>query len=287
MIGVLLAGGTGSRLWPMTAGVSKQLLPIFNKPMIYYSLSSLMLAGIREIFVIVTPKDKPSFEGLLGDGEEFGVALHFLEQLEPLGIPHALGLVPAALHDQKVLLALGDNVFFGGNVGSAMAGQSFDGAHAFGVRVQNPSDFGVVTLSENGDPVSIVEKPKQPAGDLAIPGLYFLDSTCHKRLELLKPSQRGELEVVDLLKSYMSEGKLSIQVLPRGTAWLDTGRAESLARAGQFVEAVEANQGLLVGSPHEIAWRQGWISGSDLSQVAATHLGSDYGAKLSRLSGKA
>jgi glucose-1-phosphate thymidylyltransferase len=283
MIGVLLAGGTGSRLWPMTAGVSKQLLPIFNKPMIYYSLSSLMLAGIREIFVIVTPKDRQNFEALLGDGSEFGLTLQFLEQSEPLGIPHALGLVPTNVRSQKVLLALGDNVFFGGNVGSALADKVFDGAHAFGVRVHNPSEFGIVALSESGDPISLQEKPDQPSSDLAVPGLYFLDSSCFQRVEVLEPSLRGELEIVDLLKSYMSEGKLSIQVLPRGTAWLDTGRAESLARAGQFVEAVEANQGLLVGSPHEIAWRQGWITSAEVSRIAKGRIATDYGAKLARL----
>lgn len=284
MLGVLLAGGLGTRLWPLTAGSSKQLLPIYNKPMIYYSLSSLMLAGTRHIVIVVTPRDSKQFRHLLGNGDEFGATFTYVEQDKPLGIPHALALVPRHLRDDNVILALGDNIFFGGNVGSALAGRAFEGAHAFGVRVNNPSDFGVVTLGEDGTPERLEEKPLAPKSDLAVPGLYYMDSSCFERIERLQPSSRGEFEIVDLLRSYLFEGRLSVQVLPRGTAWLDTGRADSLARASQFVEAVEANQGLLIGSPHEVAWRQKWISTDKLRDIASSYPNSDYGRKLAKLS---
>lgn len=283
MIGLLLAGGAGSRLWPSTVGSSKQLLQVFNKPMIYYSLSTLMLAGVRKVFVVTTPDHLDSYKRLLSDGGEFGIEIEYLVQNQPNGIAETVKLLPKSLGYAKLLLALGDNLFFGSQVGSAMSFKDFSGALAFGVRVSNPSEFGVVVLDSNGKPVSLAEKPIETVSDIAIPGLYFLDESARDRTEALLPSSRGELEITSLLQSYLSDGLLTIEILPRGTAWLDTGKAQSLARASQFVEAVEANQGLLIGSPHEIAWRQGWVSSQEILAICGRYPGSDYAAKLSKL----
>ncbi len=271
----------------MTSAVSKQLLPIFNKPMVYYSLSTLMLAGIREVLVVVNPEDESSYKRLLGDGAEFGIRIDYVQQEEPLGIPHALTLVPEDKRSQRVLLMLGDNLFFGSNVGTSLSLKPETGALAFGVNVPNPSDFGVVTFDANGKPSGIVEKPTNSESNIAIPGIYFLDSSCFSKVEGISPSSRGELEITDLLLAYLNEGALKLEILPRGTAWLDTGKASSLARASQFVEAIEANQGLLVGSPHEVAWRQGWIDTSELLRASRVFSKSDYGAKLELLAATA
>lgn len=282
MIGLLLAGGAGSRLWPNTVGSSKQLLPVFNKPMIYYSLSSLMLAGIRSIYIVVSPEHLISYKRLLGDGDDFGVELQYLVQDQPNGIAETIKLLPESCASEKLLLALGDNLFFGSQVGTAMSVKDFSGALAFGVRVSNPSEFGVVVLDADGRPISLEEKPTQPVSDIAIPGLYFLDESARARAGTLRPSKRGELEITSLLESYLSDNLLSIEILPRGTAWLDTGRAQSLARASQFVEAVEANQGLLIGSPHEVAWRQGWVTSEEVIAICGRYSASDYALKLAR-----
>lgn len=267
----------------MTSAVSKQLLPIFNKPMVYYSLSTLMLAGVKEVLIVVNPEDESSYRRLLGDGSEIGIKIDYVQQEEPLGIPHALTLVPEAMRSQRVMLMLGDNLFFGSNVGTSLSLRPESGALAFGVNVPNPSEFGVVTFDSSGNPSSIIEKPLDSESNIAIPGIYFLDNSCFSKVQGISPSQRGELEITDLLMSYLNEGALSIEILPRGTAWLDTGKAGSLARASQFVEAIEANQGLLVGSPHEVAWRQGWIDASELLESSRAFSKSDYGAKLEAL----
>lgn len=283
MYGVLLAGGTGTRLWPSTLAISKQLIPIFNKPMIYYSLSTLLLAGARKIFVVVTEDNRAAYGRLLGDGKELGIELHYVIQDAPDGIAQAVDLVPTNSRTGKLVLGLGDNIFYGGAVGSSLSLRASEGALAFGCRVSNPSDFGVVEIDQTGSPVRLVEKPAHYVSNLAIPGLYFFDETVFERVKSIKPSDRGELEITDLLTTYLSDGLLTIEELPRGTAWLDTGKADSLARASQFVEAVESNQGVLVGSPHEIAWRQGWISSSELATICERSQTSDYGQKLSRL----
>lgn len=283
MIGLLLAGGAGSRLWPTTVGASKQLLQVFNKPMIYYSLSTLMLAGVRNVFVVVAPEHLCSYKRLLGNGGDFGIELQYLVQDQPNGIAETVKLLPDSHSSKKLLLALGDNLFFGSQVGSAMSGKDFSGALAFGVRVSNPSEFGVAVLDQSGKPISLAEKPAEPVSDIAIPGLYFLDESAKERAKALLPSTRGELEITSLLQSYLSDGLLTIEILPRGTAWLDTGKAQSLARASQFVEAVEANQGLLIGSPHEVAWRQGWATSEQIAAICGRYPGSDYAAKLAKL----
>lgn len=287
MFGVLLAGGSGSRLWPITSAVSKQLLPIFNKPMVYYSLSTLMLAGVRDVLVVVNPHDLESYKRLLGDGSSLGISIEFAVQPQPLGIPHALDLVPRAKRQSRVMLMLGDNLFFGANVGTSLSIRPAEGALAFGVKVPNPSEFGVAELDSTGKPLRLVEKPKHFISDIAIPGVYFLDETVYDRISFLSPSSRGELEITQLLESYLRDNLLKIEVLPRGTAWLDTGKASSLARASQFVEAIEENQGLLVGSPHEVAWRQGWVSDLEFRVNVESIPSSDYGQKLKRLVGQA
>lgn len=268
----------------MTHAVSKQLLPIFNKPMIYYSLSTLMMAGVRDVLVVVNPEDKNSFVRLLGDGKSFGISIRYIVQNEPLGIAHAFELVPTSDRGQRVMMMLGDNLLFGSNVGTSLATRPPEGALCFGARVTNPQDFGVVEMDDSGQVVGIQEKPTTFVSDIAVPGVYFFDASVYTRQEGLTPSSRGELEITDLLKSYLTDRQLKVEILPRGTAWLDTGRASSLARASQFVEAIEENQGLLVGSPHEVAWRQGWISPDDLDKASSVFKGSDYGSKLNRLS---
>jgi glucose-1-phosphate thymidylyltransferase len=246
-----------------------------------------MLAGIREVLVVVNPEDESSYKRLLGDGAEFGIKIAYVQQQEPLGIPHALTLVPEDKRSQRVLLMLGDNLFFGSNVGTSLSLKPESGALAFGVNVPNPSDFGVVTFDAQGNPSGIVEKPTNSESNIAIPGIYFLDSSCFSKVKGISPSSRGELEITDLLLAYLNEGALKLEILPRGTAWLDTGKASSLARASQFVEAIEANQGLLVGSPHEVAWRQGWIDTSELLRASRVFSKSDYGAKLELLAATA
>jgi glucose-1-phosphate thymidylyltransferase len=283
MLGLLLAGGTGSRLWPTTMGASKQLLNVFNKPMVYYSLSTIFLAGIRNVIIVTDTDNRLAFERLLGDGGQFGATITYAVQDSPRGIPDALNYIPETLRQQKILLALGDNVFYGQGVGTSLANKWSEGATIFGINVPNPSEYGVVYLDREGRPVSLSEKPENPTSSIAITGLYFLDESAIQRVGGLSESKRGELEVTDLLTSYLVDGKLEYEPLPRGTAWLDTGKAESLARASQYVEAVEANQGLLVGSPHEAAWRNGWITTEELTKLAKLYERSDYGSKILRI----
>jgi glucose-1-phosphate thymidylyltransferase len=265
MIGVILAGGTGSRLWPLTRVVSKQLLPIHDKPMIYYPLTTLMLSGIREVVVISTPHQLPLFEELLSDGSSLGMKFHYSVQMEPNGIPTALSLVPKNLQDQDVALILGDNLLYGVGLGSSLMNiYSGKGALAFAHKVSDPTSYGVVEIDREGGVISIEEKPQTPKSFLAIPGLYFFDKTVYNRIAKLKISKRGEYEITDLLRAYLSDKELNIKVLERGTTWLDTGTPDDLIAASEFIRVIEARQGLRVGIPEEVAFRQGFI---DLEQL--------------------
>jgi len=260
MIGIILAGGTGSRLWPLTKVVSKQLLPIHDKPMIYYPLTTLMLAGIRKIIVITNPNYLDQYYKLLGDGSQWGVEVEFVIQESALGIADAFNLVPKIYQKQNCALILGDNLLYGVGLGSSLINiYNNKGALAFAYTVSNPSSYGVVELSHSGIPVSIEEKPKKPKSSLAIPGLYFFDSTVYKKVKKLNPSKRGELEITDLLKEYLNESKLRIKVLERGIAWLDTGTPDDLVSASEFVKVIEERQGLKIGSPEEVALRLKYI----------------------------
>ena len=284
MKGILLAGGTGSRLHPLTSVVSKQLLPVYNKPMIYYPLSTLMLAGIREILVICTARDKPQFEGLLGAGQHLGLRIEYAVQDEPKGIAHALLLGESFANGESTALILGDNIFYGSGVGDALRGYLYSpGATVFAQRVTDPSRYGVVELDADGKASSIVEKPLNPKSDLAVTGLYFFDKTVFGRARALVPSARGELEVTDLNQSYLSSGDLNVVHLPRGTAWLDTGTVESLAQAAEFVKVVESRQGFMISCPEEIAWKYGYLSNAELSSLALNYGTGDYGNYLARL----
>jgi len=268
LIGVILAGGTGSRLWPLTGVVSKQLLPIHDKPMIYYPLTTLMLSGIREVVVISTPQSLPLFEKLLGDGSSLGMKFHFCIQNEPNGIPKALELVPRRLRDQDAVLILGDNLLYGVGLGSSlMSIYQGVGALAFAHNVSDPTSYGVVELDREGNAISIEEKPRVPKSKLAIPGLYFFDKTVYRRIEALKPSSRREYEITDLLRAYLLDGQLKIKILERGTTWLDTGTPDDLMAASEFIRVIEARQGLRVGIPEEVAFRQGFINLNQLGQV--------------------
>jgi len=284
MRGILLAGGTGSRLHPLTRAVSKQLLPVFNKPMIYYPLSTLMLAGIREILIVTTARDQHQFEDLLGTGEHLGLSIEYVTQDEPRGIAHGLLLGEEFAEGGNVALILGDNIFYGAGVGDSLRGYANKaGATVFAQRVTDPSRYGVVELETDGKPISIEEKPKSPKSDLAVTGLYFFDNTAFDRAKALEPSARGELEVTDLNLSYLASGDLQVVSLPRGTAWLDTGTVESLAQAAEFVKVVESRQGFMIACPEEIAWKYGYLNNTDLAALAASYGSGDYGAYLKRL----
>jgi glucose-1-phosphate thymidylyltransferase len=251
--------------------------------MVFYSLSTLLLAGIRKIVIVADPNHMDSYKKLLGSGSEFGCELTYVIQDRPLGIAHGISLVPKCWRDDFLSVSLGDNVFFGSGVGTSLSRTHLHGAEAFATRVSNPSDFGVVELDERGEAVSIVEKPEVPKSNLAVVGFYIFDQSAYERVERIEASNRGELEITSLLEGYLNDASLKVTELPRGTAWLDTGRASNLARAAQFVEAVEENQGLLVGSPHEIAWRMGWISSEEIIKIGSTFRHSDYGFKLLNL----
>jgi glucose-1-phosphate thymidylyltransferase len=284
MKGILLAGGTGSRLHPLTRAVSKQLLPVYNKPMIYYPLSSLMLAGIREILIVTTARDRHQFEDLLGTGEHLGLSIEYVIQDEPRGIAHGLLLGEEFAEGGNVALILGDNIFYGAGVGDSLRGYANKaGATVFAQRVTDPSRYGVVELETGGNPISIEEKPKSPKSELAVTGLYFFDNTAFDRAKALEPSARGELEVTDLNLSYLASGDLQVVSLPRGTAWLDTGTVESLAQAAEFVKVVESRQGFMIACPEEIAWKYGYLNNTELAALAASYGNGDYGAYLKRL----
>ena len=281
MKGLLLAGGTGSRLWPITRGVSKQLLPVYDKPMIYYPLATLMLAGIRDIGIITTQEQVSSFESLLGDGSQFGVALTYIQQSAPRGLADAYIVAEEFLNGEKSAMILGDNLFYGPGLGTnlRLAGEH-TGAKVFGYRVSNPQDYGVVEFDEDMAPVRLVEKPKDFISNIAVPGVYFLDGTSSARARNLKPSSRGELEITDLLNSYLRESSLEVAILPRGTVWLDTGNFDAMSEATDYVRAVQKREGLKIGSPEEIAWRMGYISDDELKALAMELTKSGYGNYL-------
>ena len=287
MKGIVLAGGTGSRLAPITFTLSKQLLPVYDKPMVYYPISTLMLAGIRDILIIATPFDLPRFKTLLGDGSNWGVRFSFAEQLSPKGIAEAFLIGESFIGDNNVALALGDNIFHGSGLGGQLEFNSdLSGAMIFGYEVSNPSEYGVVTLDENGKPTSIEEKPALPKSNLAVPGLYFYDSNVVKYAKKIQPSTRGELEITSLNLEYLKHDQLKVNVLKRGTAWLDTGTPESLHDAATYVRLIEQRQGLKISCPEEIAWRKGWISDLELHEIASKNSASSYSQYLSSLLGK-
>lgn len=281
MKGIILAGGTGSRLHPITQGISKQLTPVYDKPMIYYPLSTLMLAGIRDILIITTPADQEQFKRLLGDGSRFGINLEYKVQPSPDGLAQAFILGADFIGNDPVALVLGDNIFYGPGLGTQLATyEQKDGATVFAYRVADPRAYGVVEFDEEFNALSIEEKPENPKSDYAIPGLYFYDSKVVEYARQVKPSPRGELEITDLNRVYLEQGKLKVEVLPRGTAWLDTGTFDSLADATNFIRTVQSRQGLSVGCPEEIAWRHGWLSDEQLREIATPLVKSGYGSYL-------
>lgn len=280
--GIVLAGGTGSRLWPATLAVSKQLLPIYNKPMIYYPLSVLMLAGLRKVLIITTPHEAPMFQKLLGDGSAWGMQIEYTAQPNPDGLAQAMILGESFLDGRGGALVLGDNIFYGHGLAEMVqeASQLESGATVFAYPVDNPTDYGVVAFDAQGRAVSIEEKPKQPSSRFAVTGLYFYDASVVEKAKSLRPSARGELEITDLNRLYLSEGALNVQVLGRGFAWLDTGTHPSMLQASTFIEAIEQRQGLLVSCPEEIAFRNGWIDAGQLRRLAEPMQKNTYGKYL-------
>jgi glucose-1-phosphate thymidylyltransferase len=281
MRGIILAGGSGTRLHPVTMGISKQLVPVYDKPMIYYPLSTLIFAGIRDVLVITTPHDAAGFERLLGDGSQFGISISYATQPSPDGLAQAFVIGADFIGTEKVALVLGDNIFYGPGLGSQLHRfADVDGGAVFAYWVAEPSAYGVVEFDRSGRAISLEEKPVKPKSNYAVPGLYFYDNDVIEIARNLKPSPRGEYEITDVNSAYLEAGKLQVGVLPRGTAWLDTGTFESLNDAGNFVRTLEARQGLKVGAPEEAAWRQGFLSDEALAERATALSKSGYGTYL-------
>ena len=282
MKGIILAGGSGTRLYPLTKVTSKQLLPVYDKPMVFYPLSTLMLAGIRDILIISTPTDLPNFERLLGDGSQYGIRLSYKVQPSPDGLAQAFILGEEFIGDDRAAMILGDNIFYGAGLGEHLrrAAEQEEGATVFGYYVEDPERFGVVEFDQNGKAVSIEEKPKNPKSNYAVTGLYFYDKKVCERAKALKPSARGELEITDLNRIYLEEDKLNVITLGRGYAWLDTGTMDSLAEATEFVRVVESREGIQIAALEEIAYNKGWISRERLLEAAKAYGKSPYGKHL-------
>ncbi|GGF14028.1 glucose-1-phosphate thymidylyltransferase RfbA [Subtercola lobariae] len=286
MRGIILAGGSGTRLWPITKGISKQLMPIYDKPMIYYPLATLMLAGIREILVITTPEYRSQFENLLGDGSDLGIRLEYAVQESPDGLAQAFLIGEEFIGDQSVALVLGDNIFHGTGLGSAMQQNlEIEGALIFAYQVSTPKAYGVVEFDASGTVVSIEEKPEHPKSNFAVPGLYFYDNSVIAIAKSIEPSARGELEISTVNERYLEAGTLRVTVLDRGTAWLDTGTFESMVQASEFVRVIEDRQGFKIGCIEEIAWRSGWITDDEVRELAKPLVKSGYGTYLLRMLG--
>ncbi len=283
--GIILAGGTGSRLFPMTHSVSKQLIPVYDKPMIYYPLTVLMLAGVRDILLISTPRDLPSFEHLLGDGSQWGLKISYAEQPKPEGLAQAFLIGEEFINGEPVCLVLGDNLFYGHNLGESLlaASRRKDGATVFGYHTNEPEQYGVVEFDDDWNVVSLEEKPKQPKSNYAVPGIYFYDDQVVEITKGLKPSPRGELEITDLNRLYLEKGSLRVEILGRGTTWLDTGTPDSLADATQFVQVIQQRQGLKIACPEEIAFLQGRIDRLKLDESIAKYAKTPYGEYLAAL----
>ncbi|GAB3486341.1 glucose-1-phosphate thymidylyltransferase RfbA [Flexivirga sp.] len=285
MKGIILAGGSGTRLHPITRGISKQLMPVYDKPMIYYPLSTLMMSGIREILVITTPHDMEQFVRLLGDGSQWGIDLTYAVQDSPDGLAQAFLIGADFIGDDTVALVLGDNIFYGAGLGTALrrSTESVSGGHVFAHHVTNPSAYGVVEFDAGGNVLSIEEKPAKPKSRFAVPGLYFYDNDVVEIARALEPSERGELEITGVNDAYLRRGDLTVTVLPRGSAWFDTGTFEGLMDAANFVHVIEDRQDLKIGCVEEVAWRAGWLGDDELAQHAAALAKSGYGTYLSRL----
>lgn len=281
MKGIILAGGSGTRLYPLTLAVSKQLMPVYDKPMIYYPLSTLMISGITEILIISTPQDLPGFQRLLGDGSSLGCSFTYAEQAVPNGLAQAFVIGKEFIGDDKVALVLGDNIFYGRGFGKLLRENTdVDGAMVYAYHVRDPERYGVVEFDRNNRVISLEEKPKQPRSNYAVPGLYYYDNDVVSIAENLQPSARGEYEITDVNKTYLERGKLRVAKMTRGTAWLDTGTFTSLQQAGQYVQVIEERQGLKIGCIEEIAWRMGFINDEQLKQLAQPLMNSGYGAYL-------
>ena len=284
MRGIILAGGSGTRLWPITKGISKQLMPIYDKPMVYYPLSTLMMAGISEILVITTPEYNEQFRALLGDGSQLGIRLEYAVQYSPDGLAEAFLIGEQFIGQESVALVLGDNIFHGSALGSSLQSHTdVDGAVIFAYQVSDPTSYGVVEFDDDFRVLSIEEKPVAPKSSYAVPGLYFYDNSVVGIAKTIQPSARGELEISTINERYLDNGRLQVQVLDRGTAWLDTGTFESMMQASEYVRVIEDRQGFKIGCIEEIAWRAGWIDSAQLSDLASPLVKSGYGQYLRRL----